>query len=200
MPDRTALLALCRRAHATRPGDEVEHIARLWRLHLRALQWDLVRLRQARWREAIDLASGTSEPHRPGGVDSAPRRATAGLITLDRSLEAPAPDKGLAPQGRGLSYGPVRHRGGQRSGNAGNAMFMLTVDLDDNVPLSGPPAPPPPLVIDVIPEGLTILDVGRGQCRWPVGEVEGRHLFCGEPVIERRRYCRDHHARSLRKV
>jgi hypothetical protein len=33
-----------------------------------------------------------------------PRRATAGLITLDRSLEAPAPDKGLAPQERGLSY------------------------------------------------------------------------------------------------
>jgi hypothetical protein len=30
-----------------------------------------------------------------------PRRATAGLITLDRSLEAPTPDKGLAPQGRG---------------------------------------------------------------------------------------------------
>ena len=33
-----------------------------------------------------------------------PRRATAGLITLDRSLGAPAPDKGLAPHERGLSH------------------------------------------------------------------------------------------------
>jgi hypothetical protein len=73
----------------------------------------------------VQTAPPDQELHEGAAVGKA-RCATAGLITLDRSLEAPAPDKGLAPQGRGLSYVEVgtceraepRSAGGYRTRSA----------------------------------------------------------------------------------
>jgi hypothetical protein len=53
---REELIRRCRRARAVMTADADR--SRLWRLHLRALQWNLVRLRQARWREADTHGAG----------------------------------------------------------------------------------------------------------------------------------------------
>ena len=44
---------------------------------------------------------------------------------------------------------------------------------------------------------LTILDLEFGQCRYPIAEDDGIHLFCGEEAVGS--YCQKHHALSYVK-
>lgn len=50
-----------------------------------------------------------------------------------------------------------------------------------------------------IEQRRTIMSVGYGQCRWPVGDpCTADFFFCGAPQQERSTYCPDHHARAWR--
>jgi len=44
--------------------------------------------------------------------------------------------------------------------------------------------------------GVPLMELGRGQCRYSVGEdatVAGRHLFCAATTLPDRPYCQHHH-------
>jgi hypothetical protein len=51
------------------------------------------------------------------------------------------------------------------------------------VPAPAPPPPEPPR-----PQLLVDLELRR----WPVGERDGKHTFCGRPAIDRSPYCAAH--------
>ena len=43
-------------------------------------------------------------------------------------------------------------------------------------------------------DGVTLMSLGRGQCRYPVGARGGEHLFCGEARRDSdTSYCKEHH-------
>lgn len=49
---------------------------------------------------------------------------------------------------------------------------------------------------DVDIGGVHLLDLNEGDCRWPIGETNRGHFFCGEPRRDvRTRYCAEHHSR-----
>lgn len=50
--------------------------------------------------------------------------------------------------------------------------------------------------------GVLLMNLGRGQCRYAVGEdanLTGRHLFCAAATLPDRPYC-DHHHRIVTNV
>jgi len=49
-------------------------------------------------------------------------------------------------------------------------------------------------------EGITILDLKPGQCRYPVHSIERSHFFCGEPVEGDKSYCPVHARACLMTV
>lgn len=54
------------------------------------------------------------------------------------------------------------------------------------------PALPDPVHVSVAMPPRAIVNLGKYQCRYPIGEVPGhpgRHVFCAEPVLERLPYC-----------
>ena len=62
------------------------------------------------------------------------------------------------------------------------------VRIDAPIPARDLPAGPRP-------EGLTIYQLGRGDCRFPLGEMQDRppFSFCGQEQAEGRSYCAAHH-------
>jgi GcrA cell cycle regulator len=62
------------------------------------------------------------------------------------------------------------------------------------------PPPPPPPPTKYVTSGpikrpqapLTILDLQRHHCRWPVGVEGGPHLFCGITAADDKPYCATH--------
>jgi GcrA cell cycle regulator len=48
--------------------------------------------------------------------------------------------------------------------------------------------------------GLSIIDLGAHDCRFPTGEDDGTHLFCGALVKEKSSYCPGHHAICYRSA
>jgi hypothetical protein len=45
-------------------------------------------------------------------------------------------------------------------------------------------------------DGVLLMNLGRGQCRYAIGEdanVTGRHLFCAAATLPDRPYCEHHH-------
>lgn len=62
------------------------------------------------------------------------------------------------------------------------------------VVLDAPPAAPEPLYI-------TLLDLERQHCRWPVGLGHGlQSTYCGHTKLEESSYCPHHHMRSTRDI
>ncbi len=57
-----------------------------------------------------------------------PRRATAGLITLDRRLEAPTPDTGLATSREGAVIQPIAEGITNKSACARLAVSLKTIE------------------------------------------------------------------------
>lgn len=56
----------------------------------------------------------------------------------------------------------------------------------------GPPAPPVGI------ESAKVLAMTSfGECRWPIFEARGEHLFCCRPVSGKRSYCREHAEMSV---
>jgi hypothetical protein len=59
-----------------------------------------------------------------------------------------------------------------------------------------PPPPPKPIPQRRMPPGgWTLLDLGFGQCKWPVNSPPrgGTYLFCGQPIVVAGcPYCREH--------
>ena len=52
------------------------------------------------------------------------------------------------------------------------------------------------------PAGVLLMNLGRGQCRYAIGEdanLTGRHLFCAAATLPDRPYC-DHHHRIVTNV
>jgi len=44
---------------------------------------------------------------------------------------------------------------------------------------------------------ITLLTIGKGECRWPIGDVgEPDFHFCGQPQIDTGSYCEHHEMRS----
>ncbi len=39
---------------------------------------------------------------------------------------------------------------------------------------------------------LTLEELHHDSCRWPVAEVRGVHLFCGETAVSAKPYCERH--------
>ena len=58
---------------------------------------------------------------------------------------------------------------------------------------------PLPIVEPTVTEGVTLMDLRVGQCRWPKGlPEEPARFFCGEPTKDERcSYCATHYARSV---
>lgn len=56
--------------------------------------------------------------------------------------------------------------------------------------------------VEVIPRNLSLLELEKGDCRYPYGgEVEGDAItFCGHPKIDDSSYCRAHFALTRRPV
>jgi hypothetical protein len=50
--------------------------------------------------------------------------------------------------------------------------------------------PPPPPLTPSNPRLL--IDLGPRDCKWPISERDGRHLFCGQPQAANRPYCPVH--------
>jgi len=42
------------------------------------------------------------------------------------------------------------------------------------------------------PKLIPLLDLESDQCKWPVKEVNRKHLFCGLPSAEGKPYCNGH--------
>jgi hypothetical protein len=45
----------------------------------------------------------------------------------------------------------------------------------------------------------TLLELKASQCRWPVDEIEGKHMFCARARCDGSSYCPAHHERSLKR-
>lgn len=67
------------------------------------------------------------------------------------------------------------------------------------VRIDAPIAPVEAIIPDAPPsEGLTILQLREGDCKWPLGETYARPPFqyCGEPSLLGRSYCVTHMAKA----
>ena len=53
------------------------------------------------------------------------------------------------------------------------------------------PVAPPLAPVEPVPGALTMLQLGRGTCRWPSG-TKPPYTYCGEPVHGDRQYCLAH--------
>jgi hypothetical protein len=81
--------------------------------------------------------------------------------------------------------------------------------LDASLPLPVPdtpkPPPPPPAPLPAPPRpipqrrmppgGWTLLDLGHGQCHWPLNSPPrgSVYIFCGDPTFNGTSYCEEHH-------
>lgn len=77
---------------------------------------------------------------------------------------------------------------------AGRPGETLAAGSGGSKPPSRPEAassPRPAPAADLPSGGLGLLDLRRGQCRWPYGPDRGVTTFCGRPV-SRGAYCRGH--------
>jgi hypothetical protein len=45
----------------------------------------------------------------------------------------------------------------------------------------------------------TLCELKASQCRWPVDEIDGKHLFCARTRCDGSSYCLAHHERSLKR-
>jgi hypothetical protein len=45
----------------------------------------------------------------------------------------------------------------------------------------------------------TLLEMKASQCRWPVDEIDGKHLFCARTRCAGSSYCLAHYERSLKR-
>jgi hypothetical protein len=45
----------------------------------------------------------------------------------------------------------------------------------------------------------TLCELKNHQCRWPVDEIDGKHLFCARARCVGSSYCLAHHERSLKR-
>jgi hypothetical protein len=66
-------------------------------------------------------------------------------------------------------------------------------------PPEAPPAPPvPPTLPEPVTDGVSILHVRFGQCRWVLPRKhEGLAVFCGEPTLTGKSWCAHHNARMF---
>lgn len=56
------------------------------------------------------------------------------------------------------------------------------------------PLPPEPALVVPVGQRCTLLELGAGKCRWPVGEPHSAEFFfCGGDAPEGQSYCRYHH-------
>jgi len=44
-----------------------------------------------------------------------------------------------------------------------------------------------------------LIELLSTDCRWPIDEFEGEHLFCSRPRCDGSSYCKAHHDRSLKR-
>lgn len=49
---------------------------------------------------------------------------------------------------------------------------------------------------DAASRRVTLLELEHGECRFPVGALDGSHLFCGAAAEPSRSYCRHHAIRA----
>jgi hypothetical protein len=45
----------------------------------------------------------------------------------------------------------------------------------------------------------TLLELKTSQCRWPVDEIDGKHMFCARTRCAGSSYCLTHYERSLKR-
>jgi|GEM_PF-3008373 len=89
----------------------------------------------------------------------------------------------------------LRHMGLTRSAGERNESARLAIGLLRGPAVAGSP-PPPPAQIRA-GEGVSLLALESGMCRWPIGERGGEAVFCGRPVSGfRKPYCPDCGGRS----
>jgi GcrA cell cycle regulator len=72
---------------------------------------------------------------------------------------------------------------------------MLTNSVAANEPTAPPPAPLPPREGAVVPqsEGVTIMELREGVCRWPLGDpTTPEFRYCGARAVEGLPYCAHH--------
>ena len=46
--------------------------------------------------------------------------------------------------------------------------------------------------LPIPPKPRLLIDLGPRDCKWPLSERDGRHLFCGQPQALGRPYCERH--------
>lgn len=142
--------------------DRVTRLRRLWRDG-----WTAARI-AAEFGPSISRSAVLGKVHRLGLSADRPRRSgrrqAVGSPTAEVATAARRPGEALAA-GSGGSKPPSR-------------------------PEAAPP-PRSPQPADLPSGGLGLLELRRGQCRWPYGPDRGVTTFCGRPV-SRGAYCRGH--------
>src|SRR3954468_4753426 len=86
----------------------------------------------------------------------------------------------------------VKMRAAKKAGQRKIRIRPIRVDAPI-VPEIQPPAHPP--------SGISLLQLGRDTCRWPLGEMQDYppYLYCGQVVAIDRPYCTAHHERACGK-
>jgi hypothetical protein len=118
------------------------------------------------------------------------RSAVAGYVNRHREKSAPAEVRAEARKIRNIKRQVKRAENRERP----------PVTLKGAPRL--PPPPPRPLVPPTLPEpvteGVSILHVRFGQCRWVLPRKhEGLAVFCGEPTLTGKSWCAHHNARMF---
>jgi GcrA cell cycle regulator len=142
--------------------DRVSRLRRLWRDG-----WTAARI-AAEFGPSISRSAVLGKVHRLGLSADRPRRS-------GRRQEMGCPAAEAAPA--------ARRPGETLSDGSGSSKLRSRPEAG----LS----PRPPQTADLPSGGLGLLDLRRGQCRWPYGPDRGVTTFCGRPV-SRGAYCRGH--------